>query len=103
VMAELLSSDVGKGAGVSKRSPRSRTASKCSEGDHNAIGRERDINEWTTGLDDIDDSQIYFSPEQGNVIFASALDGWGFRWLKTKFTFMLLLIVLLVLIAYFQL
>lgn len=26
-----------------------------------------------------DDSNIYFSPDQGNVIFASALDGWGFR------------------------
>ncbi|KAF9454845.1 P-loop containing nucleoside triphosphate hydrolase protein [Macrolepiota fuliginosa MF-IS2] len=26
-----------------------------------------------------DDEDIYFTPERGNVIFASALDGWGFR------------------------
>ena len=26
-----------------------------------------------------DDEDIYFAPEKGNVVFASALDGWGFR------------------------
>lgn len=26
-----------------------------------------------------DDEDIYFAPENGNVIFASAIDGWGFR------------------------
>ncbi|THH31171.1 hypothetical protein EUX98_g3005 [Antrodiella citrinella] len=26
-----------------------------------------------------DDEDIYFAPEKGNVIFASAMDGWGFR------------------------
>ncbi|KII86678.1 hypothetical protein PLICRDRAFT_264227 [Plicaturopsis crispa FD-325 SS-3] len=26
-----------------------------------------------------DDDDIYFAPERGNVIFASAIDGWGFR------------------------
>ena len=26
-----------------------------------------------------DDEDLYFAPERGNVIFASALDGWGFR------------------------
>ena len=26
-----------------------------------------------------DDSHIYFSPDQGNVVFASAVDGWAFR------------------------
>ena len=34
---------------------------------------------WSDGLEDTDDSALYFSPEQGNVIFTSALDGWGFR------------------------
>ncbi|KAJ4481902.1 translation elongation factor 2 [Lentinula aciculospora] len=29
--------------------------------------------------DDDDDSGIYFDPAQGNVIFASAIDSWGFR------------------------
>lgn len=26
-----------------------------------------------------DDEDLYFAPEQGNVIFASAIDGWAFR------------------------
>lgn len=26
-----------------------------------------------------DDDDLYFAPEKGNVIFASAIDGWGFR------------------------
>lgn len=26
-----------------------------------------------------DDEDIYFAPEKGNVMFASAIDGWGFR------------------------
>ena len=34
--------------------------------------------EWSAGLEEKDDSSVYFSPEQGNVIFSSALDGWGF-------------------------
>ncbi|CAH0390781.1 unnamed protein product [Bemisia tabaci] len=33
---------------------------------------------WSSGLDAADDSECYFSPDQGNVIFASAIDGWGF-------------------------
>ena len=32
----------------------------------------------SSGLEDADDSNLYFSPEHGNVIFASAMDGWGF-------------------------
>ena len=34
---------------------------------------------WSCGLEDSDDSQLYFCPDQGNVVFASAADGWGFR------------------------
>lgn len=34
--------------------------------------------DWSTGLEDTDDSHIYFSPDQGNVVFTSAIDGWGF-------------------------
>ncbi|KAJ3808074.1 translation elongation factor 2 [Lentinula aff. lateritia] len=33
----------------------------------------------TTKDDEEDDSGIYFDPAQGNVIFASAIDSWGFR------------------------
>lgn len=34
--------------------------------------------DWNVGLEDKDDSNLYFMPEKNNVIFASALDGWGF-------------------------
>lgn len=37
------------------------------------------VYDWSDGLQDTDDSSLYFSPEHGNVIFSSALDGWGFR------------------------
>ncbi|KAJ2426795.1 Cytoplasmic GTPase/eEF2-like protein (ribosomal biogenesis) [Coemansia sp. RSA 2524] len=35
------------------------------------------MSEWY--LEEKDDSHIYFSPEQGNVLFGSAIDGWAFR------------------------
>uniref|UniRef100_A0A183B2L8 Capsid protein n=1 Tax=Echinostoma caproni TaxID=27848 RepID=A0A183B2L8_9TREM len=33
----------------------------------------------TVDLDATDDSNLYFSPDRGNVVFASAMDTWGFR------------------------
>lgn len=38
------------------------------------------VYEGSAGLEDEDDSHLYFSPDQGNVVFASAIDGWGFRY-----------------------
>lgn len=37
------------------------------------------VNEAEQDFQTKDDEDIYFAPEKGNVIFASALDGWGFR------------------------
>ncbi|XP_043474180.1 elongation factor-like GTPase 1 [Leptopilina heterotoma] len=37
-----------------------------------------DLSDWQSALEEADDSQLYFSPEQGNVLFTSAVDGWGF-------------------------
>lgn len=34
--------------------------------------------DYTSALENVDDSKLYFLPEAGNVIFCSALDGWGF-------------------------
>ncbi|CAI9717329.1 elongation factor-like GTPase 1 isoform X1 [Octopus vulgaris] len=47
------------------------------------LNASEDSESWSADLNMIleeegDDSNIYFSPDQGNVIFASALDGWGF-------------------------
>lgn len=35
------------------------------------------VYDWS--VEDRDDSDIYFDPARGNVIFASAVDGWAFR------------------------
>ncbi|KAJ3123427.1 Elongation factor-like GTPase 1 [Nowakowskiella sp. JEL0407] len=40
-------------------------------------GDQKFDDEWQLEIED--DSSIYFSPERGNVIFASAIDGWAFR------------------------
>uniref|UniRef100_UPI00398E9012 elongation factor-like GTPase 1 isoform X2 n=1 Tax=Pristiophorus japonicus TaxID=55135 RepID=UPI00398E9012 len=37
------------------------------------------IYDWSSGLEETDDSHLYFAPDQGNVVFGSAIDGWGFR------------------------
>lgn len=42
-------------------------------------GEKAAVYDWSDGLQDTDDSSLYFCPVQGNVVFASALDGWGFR------------------------
>ncbi|XP_016307707.1 elongation factor-like GTPase 1 [Sinocyclocheilus anshuiensis] len=36
------------------------------------------VYDWSAGLEETDDSDLYFSPDRGNVVFASAIDGWGF-------------------------
>ncbi|XP_055378467.1 elongation factor-like GTPase 1 isoform X2 [Condylostylus longicornis] len=33
---------------------------------------------YVSALDEVDDSKLYFSPENKNVVFCSALDGWAF-------------------------
>lgn len=52
-------------------------AEKVKEEEEMAVGEQ--VYDWSAGLDEVDDSHLYFSPEQGNVVFASAVDGWGFR------------------------
>lgn len=39
---------------------------------------EASVND-TDDFKEKDDEDIYFAPERGNVVFASAIDGWGFR------------------------
>ncbi|XP_077084107.1 elongation factor-like GTPase 1 isoform X2 [Siphateles boraxobius] len=48
--------------------------SSCTENDSGD-----QVYDWSAGLEETDDSDLYFSPDRGNVVFASAIDGWGFR------------------------
>lgn len=43
--------------------------------------------EWSTAIEAADDSDLYFSPQQGNVVFASAADGWAFRYILIHWLF----------------
>ncbi|KAJ8518106.1 hypothetical protein ONZ45_g4780 [Pleurotus djamor] len=44
-----------------------------------ALGGEIDSSLDEEDFQEKDDEDLYFAPERGNVIFASAFDGWGFR------------------------
>lgn len=53
--------------------------SSNSTNETNPKNLEAQSHDWSIGFEEeTDDSHIYFSPDQGNVIFSSALDGWGF-------------------------
>ncbi|XP_047505794.1 elongation factor-like GTPase 1 [Pieris napi] len=62
-------------------------ASEVLENEENTIDKQQvnlpskddqNFYDWTSALEEADDSNLYFSPDQGNVVFASAIDGWGF-------------------------
>ena len=67
VMGELFASDIMERE--EKEELKKETAESMSK---------RNIEDWQSVLEEVDDSTLYFSPEQGNVLFASATDGWGF-------------------------
>lgn len=48
--------------------------------DHPEADGGEQVYDWSSGLEETDDSHLYFSPDQGNVVFASAIDSWGFRY-----------------------
>lgn len=68
IMGELFASD------VMEREDREETVVTTTSDKVN----KRDLADWQSVLEEIDDSNLYFSPEQGNVLFTSAIDGWGF-------------------------
>ncbi|XP_022525240.2 elongation factor-like GTPase 1 [Astyanax mexicanus] len=48
------------------------------EGEVPELSGGEQVYDWSAGLEETDDSHLYFSPDQGNVVFASAFDSWGF-------------------------
>ncbi|CAG4943869.1 unnamed protein product [Parnassius apollo] len=74
VMGELFASDILKNEekliDKQEKIPNVLTEEQSNE--------DNNFYDWTSALEDADDSTLYFSPEQGNVVFASAIDGWGF-------------------------
>lgn len=73
-VGELFASEVLSKTSFESNNSLSNTADSIP----NEQNRKQIFYDWSSGLDDADDSGVYFSPENNNVIFASAIDGWGF-------------------------
>jgi ribosome assembly protein 1 len=74
VMGELLTSEVlGRDSTEQQKSQPHSPKSGVAE------GTDMTTYDWSSGMEDVDDSELYFNPDQGNVVFASAVDGWAFR------------------------
>ena len=79
VIGELFASDVmGRDSEQKVEQP---AAAGSAQTDRTEAG---EVFDWSSGLDDADDSDLYFSPDAGNVLFASAVDGWAFGVVSTK-------------------
>lgn len=75
VVGEIFASDVME----RKEREESASAAPTVAADADATTNSRNLADWQSGLlEEMDDSSLYFSPEQGNVLFTSAADGWGF-------------------------
>ncbi|CAL4069015.1 unnamed protein product, partial [Meganyctiphanes norvegica] len=81
-MGELFNTEVlGKMAEETERKQQEMRERRVSERENKESDIEKQeatniFADW--GIDEVDDSDLYFSPELGNVVFASAYDGWGF-------------------------
>lgn len=71
IMGELFMGEVLQESSKESSQP-------SSNANKNADTSEEYTYDWSSGIDDKDDSNLYFSPELGNVVFTSATDGWGF-------------------------
>ena len=49
------------------------------EGNEEGVLEEADGAGEEGGYEEKEDEDLYFAPERGNVLFASAIDGWAFR------------------------
>lgn len=58
---------------------RERRLAKRKEQSADAAGTDAATGDLGDHFEEKDDEDIYFAPDRGNVIFASAIDGWGFR------------------------
>ncbi|XP_078052537.1 elongation factor-like GTPase 1 isoform X2 [Augochlora pura] len=92
VMGELFASDAMQREEKEEKNEKVRKEEREKQNEEEAVARgedrvsrnasgtisERYLTDWQSVMEDMDDSGLYFSPEQGNVLFSSATDGWGF-------------------------
>ena len=79
-MAEAAASDgVSAPAAASASSSSSSSASSASSSASASSSESgSDANKYQFEIDDREESDMQFAPEKGNVLFASAFDGWAF-------------------------
>eukprot|EP00038_Savillea_parva_P002420 m.114144 g.114144 ORF g.114144 m.114144 type:complete len:1211 (-) comp10830_c0_seq2:61-3693(-) len=73
--AELLADEDRKAQEAEADKPAADSGADKDDATNSGSGGDQ-IFDWA--VEDKDDDAIYFEPSRGNVIFASALDGWGF-------------------------
>ncbi|KAL5524507.1 RIA1 [Sanghuangporus sanghuang] len=56
-----------------------RKANQANTADAASEGNVENADSVDAEFQEKDDEDLYFAPERGNVVFASAIDGWGFR------------------------
>ena len=61
------------------REERERRLAERKEQTADEAGTDATFDTLADHFEEKDDEDIYFAPDRGNVIFASAIDGWGFR------------------------
>jgi ribosome assembly protein 1 len=74
IVGELFTSDVFQEYSVQEEGKRSETRERTVSGSL----PDSFTFDWSNPLDEEDDSDLYFNPVSGNVIFASAFDCWAF-------------------------
>ena len=80
-MGELYNTTLlGKSTEMTRqKAERERRVSERERKVSESLSSETQVNFADWGIETTDDSDLYFSPELGNVVIASAYDGWGFR------------------------
>ena len=78
VISELFTSDVWQDFSRKEEEELQRRRRERKESEKQQEQQEVFTFDWSNPLDDEDDSDLYFSPEAGNVVFSSAIDGWAF-------------------------
>lgn len=64
-LGELFTTDV-----LEKSSPNNDDVNQNNNDAENKEPQKEHLYDWSSGLDDADDSLVYFTPESGNVLFA---------------------------------
>lgn len=82
IVATLLNTELFEDEASFSAEKRERKVSKSDRSSSNRSTIDNDsckqVYDWASAIEDIDDDKYYFMPEKNNVVFASSLDDWAF-------------------------